>query len=248
MNSPEEKRELLSLISHELRSPAAVVAGYLRLLLRDDVEMSERARQLIREAEKSSTRILALVKELSELAVLSSEDGAGALTGVPIFSLCADAVRGAAGDRSDVAFSYEGPDQETLVSADPAQLKRALGAVLQVTLRERGDRPLEVGGFIARDEARTDAVIAFGDPGIATASAIVLAAREQLFERWRGGTGLSVPIACRIFELYSGRCWGLPENSRAACAVSLPIVQGESRPIDEAASLSEVRDSSVAAT
>jgi signal transduction histidine kinase len=226
MKSSQDDFQLLSLIAHELRSPAAVAAGYLRLLLRDDVaHLPERARHMIEEADRSCARILLLVREVSDLATLSSRGASESCSPVPVFSVCDEVVQQLARPAGDgpTTFSCGADDQPALVHGDADQLKRALTALVTAIVRERGAAPLEVCGFISREGEASLAVIALGDPGIALQRDEVLTSREVLFDRWRGGTGLSVPIACRILDACGGRIWSLPKSSRAACALSLPI-------------------------
>ncbi|MEP7308087.1 MAG: HAMP domain-containing sensor histidine kinase [Acidobacteriota bacterium] len=226
MKSSQNDFQLLSLIAHELRSPAAVSAGYLRLLLRDDVaHLPERARHMIEEADRSCARILHLVREVSDLAALSSRGASDSCSVVPVFSLCDEVIQqlAEAAGGGTTTFSCGSEDQPALVHGDVDQLKRALAALVVAIVRERGAAPLEIHGFINREGEASLAVIALGDPGIALRHDEVLTSREVPFDRWRGGTGLSVPIACRLFEACGGRIWSLPQSSRAACALSLPM-------------------------
>src|SRR5437899_3493487 len=60
---------LLSLAVHELRTPASVVGGYLRMLQRDtDSALTDRQRKMVDEAEKSCARMVALIAEMSEVS------------------------------------------------------------------------------------------------------------------------------------------------------------------------------------
>jgi nitrogen-specific signal transduction histidine kinase len=108
-------------------------------------------------------------------------------------------------------------------------LRQALAAFVAVVLRERGTQPLEVCGFVSRERGSPIALIALGDPGIAARRDDVLANRTVSFDRWRGGTGMSLPIAYRIVEAHGGSVWSLPGESHAACALSLPLAKGPSR-------------------
>src|SRR5215467_5459928 len=64
---------LLSLAVHEFRTPASVVAGYLRMLQRDaDTPLAPRHRKMVDEAEKSCARLVAIVAELSEISKLDA--------------------------------------------------------------------------------------------------------------------------------------------------------------------------------
>src|SRR6266536_6063873 len=67
MNSREQYPPLLSLAVHEFRTPASVVGGYLRMLQRDGDGLSDRHRKMIDEAEKSCTRLVGLIAELSDI-------------------------------------------------------------------------------------------------------------------------------------------------------------------------------------
>src|SRR3954470_6261837 len=73
MASEESYPKLISLAVHELRSPASVVVGYLRMLQRDDEPLSDRQRKMVDEAEKSCARLVALIAALSEVGKI--DDG-----------------------------------------------------------------------------------------------------------------------------------------------------------------------------
>ena len=73
MASEESYPKLLSLAVHELRTPASVVGGYLRMLQRDtETPLSDRQRKMVDEAEKSCARLVALIAELSEVGKIDA--------------------------------------------------------------------------------------------------------------------------------------------------------------------------------
>ena len=88
--------------------------------------------------------------------------------------------------------------------------------------RERGGAPVEARAFVYR-EASPLALVAFGEPGAVECAVDVVKHREMPFDRWRGGMGLSLPIAHRIVEAHHGSLWALP-GSRATCALALPLL------------------------
>src|SRR6266566_1035875 len=125
----EDCRRLLSLIAHEMRSPGAVVSGYLRMLKGPSTsDMPGREQKMIEEANRSCARLMHLVQELSD----------------------------------------------------------------------------------------------FGELGGAVKAADVLKHQQMPFDCWRGGMGLSLPIAYRIVEAHHGNLWAMP-GSRATCALALPV-------------------------
>src|SRR4029453_877754 len=74
-NPPVDPRwhRLLSLAVHEFRTPMTVVAGYIRMLLKDRAgPLSDQQRRLLEEAEKSCGRLSALLAEMSDLSGLEA--------------------------------------------------------------------------------------------------------------------------------------------------------------------------------
>ena len=63
--------KLLSLSVHEFRTPLTVVAGYVRMLLKERAgPLSDQQRKLLEETEKSCGRMTVLLSELSDLGRL----------------------------------------------------------------------------------------------------------------------------------------------------------------------------------
>jgi K+-sensing histidine kinase KdpD len=187
--SEGECHQLISLIAHEMRSPAAVVAGYLRLLLKSSAQSAfapgptipETAQNMIEEASRSCGRLLGLVRELGDLARLEENGAFTSPARVHIFSLCDEVVRKAGLEGGAVTFSCAAIDQHAIVGGDPGRLKQALAAFVAVILRERGTQPLEVYGFVNREHGSSRPVIALGDPGIAARRDDILAYRGVSF-------------------------------------------------------------------
>jgi two-component system OmpR family sensor kinase len=224
MNIPDENcRRLMSLVAHELRSPGAVVSGYLRLLARNTApSLSEPERRMIDEANKSCGRLLNIASELSELAELSSDDPVRSRQQVPIFSLCGDVVQAAADAGAVVSFSMDERDKGACVEGEAGRLRQALGLLVSVVGRERGATAMTVTGAVSR-ASESRAVVVLGEAADAADLNAVIGASANAFDRWRGGTGLSLPIACRIIEAHHGTVWALPSGSRGSCALSLPL-------------------------
>jgi len=224
MSIPDEDcRRLMSLVAHELRSPGAVVAGYLRLLARNTAPgLTEPERKMINEANKSCGRLLNIASELSELAELSGEEPVRSWQQVPIFSLCSEVVQAAADAGGAVSFSMADGDKGACVEGHAGRLRQALGLLVSVVGRERGASAMTVTGAVSQASG-SRAVLVFGEPADAADLNAVVGAGASTFDRWRGGTGLSLPIAFRIIETHRGALWALPTGSRGACALSLPI-------------------------
>jgi signal transduction histidine kinase len=78
--------KVLSLAVHEFRTPLTVVAGYIRMLLKERAgPVPDQQRRLLEEAEKSCGRLSALLAEVSDLSGLE----AGTATSTVPTSTCA---------------------------------------------------------------------------------------------------------------------------------------------------------------
>ena len=211
----------MQLLAHEMRSPGAVVAGYLRMLKSPGGDLSgTREQKMIEEANRSCARLLHVVQELSDLGELSSNQEVKR-SPLPIFSLCDEVVQAAADEGADVTFVCDDADRSVVVDGHEVRLKQAVAALIASLVRERGSAPVETRGFVHRNSSAV-AIIAFIEPGAVESVTDVLKHQETPFDQFRGGMGLSLPIARRIVEVHSGALWAIP-GSRAACALSIPI-------------------------
>lgn len=222
MPPPTDPRwpRLLSLSVHEFRTPITVVAGYLRMLLKDRAgPLSDQQRRLIEEAEKSCARLSSLVSEVSDLSNLEAGTA-------PLARQSADlhAVLRAAIDRLP-----ELPDRTVHVelqaegaaplSADPARLGLALGSIIAGLRREvvTSDRL-----YVRVDRRGGEYEILIGDEATLTILAQPPAAELPVFDEWRGGCGLTLAIARRILDAHGGHIWSATDEHKAGAKITLP--------------------------
>ena len=220
---------LLSLAVHELRTPASVVGGYLRMLQRDTTApLSERQRKMVDEAEKSYGRMVALIDELSEISKLDAGTAAVNEETFDLFELVqevADSMHEVGA--GDVKLQLRGEARAPL-RGDRARLRHAFAAFLRAILREQAaactivvDRQRQSSGTGSR------AVIVMArEPDVEGASDAAPAA----FDDQRGGLGLALPIATRVIERHGGRVWtpaqaggADSQAARSTIVISLPI-------------------------
>jgi signal transduction histidine kinase len=221
MTLDDDCRRLLALLTHELRSPGAVVTGYLRMLKGPSTsEMPSREQKMIEEANRSCARLMHIIQELSDFRELAGNYELSRMQ-VPIFPLCEEVVTSAAEEGSDVSFVVDDADRDVIVDGSDVRLKQVLAALLSSTMRERGNGPVEARAFAYRNGGPPVALVVFGEPGVAQSAGDVL--KDQApFDCWRGGMGLALPIAHQIIEAHHGSLWAV-SGSRATCALSLPL-------------------------
>lgn len=216
--------KILSLSVHEFRTPLTVVGGYIRMLLKErGGPLSDQQRHLLEEAEKSCTRLSALLADVSDLSNLES----GAVTMNPGKADLRDLLRGVVEqlpplpDR-DMRVDLQTGDGAAPIRADVTRLGAALAAVLTALRRELVTTDI----LIVREQrgshdGRRVYDIRIGDEP--TLDAIDGGAADlPIFDEWRGGCGLALPVARRVIEAHGGSIWSAPAEFKAGARLILP--------------------------
>jgi len=231
----EQYPHLLSLAVHEFRTPASVIGGYLRMVLRGDEPLSERQRKMLDEAEKSCARLVAMIAEMSEIGKL--DDGRTTLVTQPldVGRLIAEVAEHVheAKDR-DVRLVVNDDGSAAPISGDAARLRSAFDAIFRAILREKAG-PATVVTSRRREQigGRPHCLVV-----VAEKSSVQEAydTPREPFDDHRGGLGLALPLARRVFERHGGAVWspvappGLDENAAATARrrwaiVTLPLTE-----------------------
>jgi signal transduction histidine kinase len=212
--------KILALSVHEFRTPLTVVAGYIRMLLKDRAgPLSDPQRKLLEEAEKSCGRLTGLLTEVSELSSLEAGTA-------PLNRQTADLHKAL---RQAVEQLPPLPDREVPVDlqldgssapllGDPVRLTQAFSSVIKSLRRELiADAPL-----IVRQRRTTGGYqIDIGDEATVAALDAEGADAREPFDEWRGGCGLILPVARRIIEAHGGRILGAPGGRKAGARVQI---------------------------
>ena len=130
--------KLLSLAVHEFRTPITVVAGYIRMLLKDRAgPITEQQRKLLEEAEKSCGRLSALVAEMSDLSNLEGGTASLNRSTVDLRALVQEAVTTLPPmpDR-DIAVELQPGIDAATVPGDATRLRGAVTSLIIALRRE----------------------------------------------------------------------------------------------------------------
>jgi signal transduction histidine kinase len=219
-----------SLAVHELRTPVTVVAGYLRMLLREQAgPLNEKQKKMLEEADRSCGRIGSLVAEMSEFGKLEAGEIAFARQEFDLAALVTQLASELhdgedRGVRLEARVTMPVGMTEITVTGDRMRIAAAVKALMQSAVRER----VEPGVVVARVSAGTGSprwgVLAIGDEAVLPELEDGASEPPPQFDEWRGGLGIALPVARRVIEAHGGALWaGAGSHARATSALRLPI-------------------------
>jgi signal transduction histidine kinase len=222
--SERHKSELISMVSHEVRTPLSSVLGFTRLLLERDLPAADRQRYLeIVDAE--ATRLATLVSDFLDARLI--EEGRFALRREPfdLRSLVREQAEVQLGHDESHELELELPDEPLRVDGDRARLAQVVGNVLSNAVKYSPDGgTITVGAAQASGHAR----VWIADEG----TGIPPEHRSQLFQPfYRGdaaaagipGTGLGLAVSRRIVEAHEGQIGFDPLDRGTRFWIDLPL-------------------------
>ncbi|HXW08869.1 MAG TPA: HAMP domain-containing sensor histidine kinase [Vicinamibacterales bacterium] len=224
-NPPTDARwpKLLSLTVHEFRTPLTVVAGYIRMLLKDRAgPLTEPQRRLLEEAEKSCSRLSGLLAEISELSALEGATATFNRAPLDLRAVLEDVVSGlpALPDRA-ITIELDAPEGPLRTTGDATRLRSALSSVVGALRRE-----IVGGGRLVVHAHTTDGdrrlAILIGEPERLDQLRSVTGG-GTMFDEWRGGVGLSLANARRVIEAHGGNIRSPADGAKAAATIQLPL-------------------------
>ena len=207
-NADNMRREMVTNISHDLRTPVASLRGYLETCLIKEQDLSEEQRhQHLDAAMKNTLRLSRLIDDLFELAKLDAGDLQPRMERFPVAELISDVTAKfqLRAQQRSIALSAEIDDHGAQVSGDIGMLERVFDNLVENALRYTDE-----GGEVAIRVSKTDigVHVQVADTGIGIPEEDL----ARVFDRFyrvdksrgedRGGTGLGLAITKRILALH----------------------------------------------
>ncbi len=218
METEQLRNSLLSSVSHDLRTPLAVVTGATSALLDEEAPPKDEAtrRELLETAHEEALRLNRLVRNLLDMTRLE----AGALKVQkelqPLEEIVGAALNRMEHRLSDRPVHATIPQDLPLVAFDSALIEQVL-----INLLENADKytppasPIDVTARAGSNEVEVE--VADRGPGIAPRDA------ERVFDKFYrvregegGGAGLGLTICRGIVSAHGGRIWVEPRSGGGA--------------------------------
>lgn len=206
--SDKLRRELVTNISHDLRTPLASMQGYIETLLIKERELDSSTRhRYLETARKHATRLARLIQDLFELAMLDADRIDPNLEEFSLLELVYDVLQEfeLRAKEAGVELAVDPTDDTVLVYADISLIQRVLENLVSNALKHT-----PAGGkvTIAIDKSATGVSVSVADTGRGIPEEALPYVFDRFYKTDHGNgessdsTGLGLAIAKRILELH----------------------------------------------
>ena len=226
------KNELITNVSHDLRTPLTLVSGYLRLLKDRKFADDQQYDQFVTIAHDKSEQLSALIENLFEYTKLSNQGVPFNYQDISINELLGQVVEElvSVAEQVEIPFIREMPDERLFVHVDATQMSRVFENLLSNSI-QHSLKPSEV--HVRLERAEPYAVITVANQG----NPIPADELPHLFDRFyrgdhartatTGGSGLGLAIAKSIVDLHQGSIHAECADTEIRFVVKLPLLTGQ---------------------
>ena len=215
MQTEKDSKELISNISHDLKTPMTSIKGYVEGLMDGVADTEEKRERYIRTIYNKVNDMNSLVDELFLYAKLDSNAVTYSFVKLNVCDYFQDCAEELSLDLESQGvdfgfFNYVDPD--VIVIADPEQLKRVVSNIVGNSVKYASpDRPLQVSLRLSEEEEFIRVEIEDNGKGIAKSEIPLIFDRlyrtDASRNSSRGGSGLGLSIAKKIIEEHGGKIW-----------------------------------------
>jgi signal transduction histidine kinase len=220
--------EVVSTVSHELRSPLTSVKGYTSLLLnRWDRLKDEQKKMMLEQVHHDADRVTRLITELLDISRLETGRLVLRRQLVDLPELAAQVVDKLAVTYEDLERSVSFPQGFPRVYADPDTLVQVLTNLVENAAKYGSTTGMRVEGVLTESAA----AVSVADTGEGIPSSDLPKVFKKFFRRDMGkptGTGLGLWISRGLVEAHGGRLTATSEEGKGSeFRFTLPIVDLE---------------------
>jgi len=222
------KNELITNISHDLRTPLTSIRGYLRLVSDKKYEDDKQLEDFIGIAYNKSEKLMTLIDDLFEYTKIANEGVKLNISNVNINELLEQLVEELVptGEENGLQFIKEISHERMIIRVDTDLTARVFENLLMnaITYSQKPGKIL-----VGLDRQQDKALVCIENNGdnISAEELPNLFNRFYRLEKSRssdtGGSGLGLAIAKNIVELHHGDIWAESDGDRIKFFVELPL-------------------------
>lgn len=224
-HADELKSEFVSIISHELKTPVALIKGYVSTLRREDVEWgSDVMNNSLQVIEEEADRLTGLIENLLDATRLQMNGMQLKKADINLYQLANRLVERFQVQSDHHRIIINIPKDFPIVMADEPRLEQVLSNLISNALKYSPGGNIRISGQTLADQVIL--CIADEGPGIAAGDLPHIFDRfyrAQETTRKTKGAGLGLYLARAIVEAHGGRMWADPKTDQGArICFSLP--------------------------
>lgn len=224
----QTKNELITNISHDLRTPLTLISGYLNLLRDGNYQTEDQLKEYIQIAYAKSEKLKTLIEDLFEFTKISNQGYQLHREPVNLVGLIEQLVEEHMSilEQQGLSLVKILPVHPVMVEVDPIQITRVFENIL-VNAIKYSNKPSEIVVSLSVDEE--SATVSVENQ----ADTIPSEDLSNLFERFyrvdksrsskTGGSGLGLAIAKGIVERHGGYIWAESDDHTVKFCTSLPL-------------------------
>lgn len=214
----ELKSEFVSVVSHELKTPVALIKGYVSTLRREDVEWdTDVMSNSLQVIEEEADRLTRLIEDLLDASRLQAGGMALKKSDIALEKIASRLAERLQVQTNQHEIVVDFPEGFPVVMADDVRIEQVLSNLISNAIKYAPEGIIRISGQAQPDEV----VICVKDegPGIATSDL------PHIFDRFyrapensrkTKGAGLGLYLARAIIEAHNGRMWADPKAKEGA--------------------------------
>jgi signal transduction histidine kinase len=215
-----ENRELISNISHDLKTPITTIKGYVEGIMDGVADTPEKQERYLKMIYNKANELDALINELSTYTNITNNAIPYEFHKVPVadyFADCMEEIQATLISKN-MRLSYKNYCKDgTRVIVDPDQLRRVINNIITNAIKYSDKEEGNVDIRIYEEEEYIKVSISDDGTGIEKENLPHIfdrTFREDSARQSRGGSGLGLAICKKIVEEHDGRIWADSEKGK----------------------------------
>jgi len=224
-NAEEIKNTFVSIISHELKTPVALIKGYVSTLRREDATWDRAVvRDSLKVIEEEADRLTTMIEDLLDASRLQAGGLKPNLSDISLPLLCQRLAERFLTQTDNHQIITDFPANFPIILADEGRIQQVISNLISNSIKYAPSGEIRIQGQV--DPERV--IICISDEGSGIAPEDI----PHIFERFyrapkavnlTKGAGLGLYLARAIIEAHGGRIWIDPKpDSGARICFSLP--------------------------